>query len=248
MKDSKKCVAVVLAAGKGKRMKSDTLKQYLLLKGRPLLYYCLKTFQDSFVDEIVLVTGSEEIEYCRKEIVEKYGFFKVTAIVPGGKERYHSVAAGLMAVDSADYVFIHDGARPFVTLEILDKLFEDVCEFGSAICAVRVKDTIKIADDQGFAITTPNRHSLWQMQTPQTFDFAIIRDAYEKLIASEVRILSQGIDVTDDAMVLETFTNRKIRLTEGDYHNIKMTTPEDLEIGEVFLKDDGCFENNRQIF
>lgn len=239
MKNDRKCVAVVLAAGKGKRMNSDTLKQYMLLKGKPVLYYSLKTFQESFVDEVVLVTGNDEIEYCRKEIVDKYSFTKVSAIVPGGKERYHSVAAGLMAIDSADYVFIHDGARPFVTLEILDKLFDDVCEHGSAICAVHVKDTIKIADDQGFAITTPNRHSLWQMQTPQTFEFAIIRDAYEKLIASEVRILSQGIDVTDDAMVLETFTNKKIRLTEGDYHNIKITTPEDLEIGEVFLSDDG---------
>ena len=239
MKNDRKCVAVILAAGKGKRMNSDTLKQYMLLKGKPVLYYSLNTFQESFVDEVVLVTGNDEIEYCRKEIVDKYSFTKVSAIVPGGKERYHSVAAGLMAIDSADYVFIHDGARPFVTLEILDKLFDDVCEHGSAICAVHVKDTIKIADDQGFAITTPNRHSLWQMQTPQTFEFAIIRDAYEKLIASEVRILSQGIDVTDDAMVLETFTNKKIRLTEGDYHNIKITTPEDLEIGEVFLSDDG---------
>lgn len=235
MRDGKKCVAIVLAAGKGKRMNSDTLKQYMLLKGRPLLYYCLKTFEDSFVDEVVLVTFTEEIEYCRKEIVEKYGLSKVNKIVTGGKERYHSVAAGLNAIEDADYVFIHDGARPFVTEDILEKLFRDACEFGSAICAVRVKDTIKIADDQGFAITTPNRHSLWQMQTPQTFEFAVIKEAYRNLIDSEVRILSQGIEVTDDAMVLETFTNRKIRLTEGDYHNIKITTPEDLEIGEVFL-------------
>lgn len=236
LKDDKRCVAVVLAAGRGKRMKSDTLKQYMLLKGKPLLYYCLKTFQDSFVDEVVLVTVPEEIEYCKKEIVEKYSFSKVSAVVAGGKERYHSVAAGLEAIDFADYVFIHDGARPFVTLEVLDSLYSDVCEFGSAICAVRVKDTIKIADNQGFAITTPNRSSLWQMQTPQTFEFPIIKEAYRNLIDSEVRILSQGIDVTDDAMVLETFTNRKIRLTEGDYHNIKITTPEDLEIGEVFLQ------------
>lgn len=235
MRDGKKCVAIVLAAGKGKRMNSDTLKQYMLLKGKPLLYYCLKTFEDSFVDEVVLVTFAEEIEYCRKEIVEKYGLSKVNKIVTGGKERYHSVAAGLNAIEDADYVFIHDGARPFVTEDILEKLFRDACEFGSAICAVRVKDTIKIADDQGFAITTPNRHSLWQMQTPQTFEFAVIKEAYRNLIDSEVRILSQGIEVTDDAMVLETFTNRKIRLTEGDYHNIKITTPEDLEIGEVFL-------------
>lgn len=235
MRDGKKCVAIVLAAGKGKRMNSDTLKQYMLLKGKPLLYYCLKTFEDSFVDEVVLVTFTEEIEYCRKEIVEKYGLSKVNKIVTGGKERYHSVAAGLNAIEDADYVFIHDGARPFVTEDILEKLFRDACEFGSAICAVRVKDTIKIADDQGFAITTPNRHSLWQMQTPQTFEFAVIKEAYRNLIDSEVRILSQGIEVTDDAMVLETFTNRKIRLTEGDYHNIKITTPEDLEIGEVFL-------------
>ena len=147
--------AIVLAAGRGSRMKSKIQKQYLLLKGKPVLYYSLKAFEESFIDEIILVTGEEEIEYCRKEIVEKYGFTKVSHIVTGGKERYHSVFCGLQALTDCDYVFIHDGARPFVTEQILERAYETVQKEHACVVGMPVKDTIKLADENGFAKETP---------------------------------------------------------------------------------------------
>ena len=114
-----KCTGIILAAGVGKRMESDVPKQFMLLEGKPLLYYSLKTFQDSFIQDIILVCGKDEIEYCREEIVDKYGFSKVRKIVAGGKERFHSVYQGLKAIEECDYVFIHDGARPFVEQRML---------------------------------------------------------------------------------------------------------------------------------
>ena len=119
-KKNYRCGAVVLAAGSGKRMGGSTKKQYLLMGGKPVLYYSLKAFEDSFIDEIVLVTGAEDISYCQQELVEKYGFTKVSRVTEGGKERYHSVACGLTALSNCDYIFIHDGARPFVTGGILE--------------------------------------------------------------------------------------------------------------------------------
>ena len=116
----KKCTAIVLAAGQGKRMNSSIQKQFLEIKGYPVLYYSLKCFQDSpLIGEIVLVTSENAVSYCRSEIVKKYGFSKVTGIIAGGKERYDSVYAGLLACGECEYVFIHDGARPFISEEIL---------------------------------------------------------------------------------------------------------------------------------
>ena len=161
--------AIVLAAGSGKRMNSAIQKQYLLLAGKPVLYYSLKAFEESSVSAIVLVTGAGEEDYCRKEIVAPYGFTKVSAIVPGGKERYHSVFAGLKAADGADYVMIHDGARPFVDADMILRSMETVKQFGACVVGMPVKDTIKVVDDDHFAIETPARQCLWQAQTPQTF-------------------------------------------------------------------------------
>ena len=116
-----------LAAGQGKRMQSKVHKQYLLLQDKPVLFYALKAFEDSFIDDIVLVVGKDEEEYCRKEIIDKYGFKKVRAIIEGGKERYHSVAYGIKAIQwECNYIFIHDGARPFISREILNRVFEQV--------------------------------------------------------------------------------------------------------------------------
>ena len=173
-----KSVSSVLAAGKGSRMKSDIQKQYLLIKDRPVLYYSLKAFEDSFIDEIVLVTGAEEISYCRDEIVKKYAFTKVTKIVAGGKERYHSVYAGLQAIEDCDYVFIHDGARPFVTEQILTRAYETVKKEHACVVGMPVKDTIKLADESGYAADTPRRDLLWIVQTPQVFSFSLIKEAY----------------------------------------------------------------------
>ena len=224
-----KNVAIVLAAGQGKRMNSKVQKQFLLIKEKPVLYYTLNAFEtSSLISEIVLVTGKEEIEYCRQEIEEKYGFQKVCKIVAGGKERYHSVYHGIQAIDEADYVFIHDGARPFVDGETIERVCDAVKEYQACVVGMPVKDTIKISDEEGFAAQTPDRRKVWQVQTPQTFEYHLIKEAYEKLIVEE----PEGI--TDDAMVVETMTNHKVKLVEGSYRNIKITTPEDLDIATIF--------------
>lgn len=238
MSGREQTTAIVLAAGRGKRMQSDIRKQYLLLKGKPLLYYALKTFQDSFIDEIVLVTSAGEEAYCKREIVERYGFTKVVSIVTGGEERYHSVANGLAAVNEEGYVFIHDGARPFVNEVILRRAYDAVKEYKACVVGVPVKDTIKVADENRFAIQTPNRENLWQIQTPQVFTTELAKEAYSRLIVGEKEIRKRGINVTDDAMVVETLMKHPVKLVEGTYENIKITTPEDLRIAEVFLTED----------
>ena len=225
----KKNVAVVLAAGQGKRMNSKVQKQFLLIKEKPVLYYTLRAFENSeLITDVILVTGKDEIEYCQKEIVEKYGFEKVRKIVAGGKERYHSVHNGIQAIDEAEYVFIHDGARPFVNNEMIARAYDAVAVHKACVVGMPVKDTIKIADEEGFAAQTPDRKKVWQVQTPQTFEYHLIKEAYEKLMIEE----PEGI--TDDAMVVETMTNYKVKLVEGSYRNIKITTPEDLDIATIF--------------
>lgn len=227
-----KNVAIILAAGQGKRMNSTIQKQYLLIKGYPVLYYAIKAFEESFVDDIILVTGAEEIEYCRKEIVERYGFKKVRKIVAGGKERYHSVYAGLQAAENADYVFIHDGARPFVTKEIIKRTLEGAKDHSACVAGMPVKDTVKIVDKNGLVEVTPDRNKVWLMQTPQTFLYDLIFDAYKKLI--EMERDGHSMSVTDDAMVLELITGKQTKVVEGSYENIKITTPSDLQIAESF--------------
>lgn len=224
-----KNVAIVLAAGQGKRMKSKVQKQFLLIQEKPVLYYTINAFETSpLISDIILVTGKDEIKYCQQEIIEKYGFMKVRKIVAGGKERYHSVHNGLQAVDEADYVLIHDGARPFVDDEIIERVCNEVKTHKACVVGMPVKDTIKIADEEGFAAQTPDRRKVWQVQTPQSFEYHLIKDAYERLLLEE----PEGI--TDDAMVVETMTNHKVKLVEGSYRNIKITTPEDLDIAAIF--------------
>jgi 2-C-methyl-D-erythritol 4-phosphate cytidylyltransferase len=230
-KNRKKCSAIILAAGVGKRMNSRIPKQFMELGGKPVLYYALKAFQDSFMEELVLVTGAEEIEFCKKEIVEKYGFHKVKAVVAGGKERYHSVYEGLKAVEDADYVFIHDGARPFVESDMLERAYEEVEENSACVIAVKAKDTVKIANKDGFVQTTPDRSLVWQVQTPQVFAYEKIKEAYEIVLQRE------DINITDDAMVYEAVYAKAVKLVEGSYKNIKITTPEDMEIANVFLEN-----------
>lgn len=225
-----KHVAIVLAGGKGSRMNSDIPKQYMQLMGKPVLYYSLKAFQESDIDEIVLVVGKGEIDSCRADIVDAYGFTKIANIVEGGSERYYSVLNGLRAIKECDYVYIHDGARPCISLDVIKRCMEDVVQYKACIAAVPVKDTIKIADTDGYAAQTPDRNHLWQIQTPQCFAYDIVRAAYEDMAADE----SRG-NITDDAMVVEKYTNAKVKLTMASYKNIKITTPEDIAIAEIFL-------------
>lgn len=225
-----KNTAIVLAAGQGKRMKSKIQKQFIELKGKPVLYYSLRCFQDSpLIQDIILVTGAESVEYCRQEIVEKYGLTKVSRIVPGGKERYDSVYEGLKACEDTDYVLIHDGARPFITGEILSSGLKNAGETGAAVVGMPSKDTVKIADKEGNVSNTPDRSSVWIVQTPQIFQYSLVYECYKSIREKNV----QGI--TDDAMVVEHESDVKIRLSEGSYKNIKITTPEDLPVAEAFL-------------
>jgi len=234
-KTGAKTAAVVLAAGQGKRMHSAVAKQFLLLNGKPLIYYSLKAFEESSVDAVILVTGKDEISYCEKEIVEKYGFSKVARVVAGGKERYDSVHEGLLALsgilDGAGIVLIHDGARPMLTQEIIDRTTEAAVRYKACTAAMPVKDTIKVSDAEGFAAMTPDRSTLWQIQTPQAFSYGLITGAYEKLFSAE----SLQAGITDDAMIVETLTSVRVKLVEGSYENIKVTTPEDMMIAERFL-------------
>ena len=223
--------AVVLAGGSGSRMNTKTAKQYLLLNGKPLIYYALRQFQDSAVEKIVLVVAAGQEDYCRNEIVDRYGFTKVCAIVPGGSERYLSVHAGLKALTGADYVLIHDGARPCVDQDILKRTMEAVAQYEACVAGMPVKDTIKIVDEHRMAWKTPDRRMLWQVQTPQAFSYDLIRRAYDSVVASGEQT------VTDDAQVLELALGRTSRLIEGSYRNIKVTTPEDLDVAQIFLKN-----------
>lgn len=226
-----KCVAVVLAAGKGKRMGSDVPKQYIELDHKPVVYYSLNIFQKSeVIDEIILVTGKDEIEYCRTNIVFKYGLSKVTNIIEGGKERYNSVAKALERICECDFVFIHDGARPFIEEEIISKLYQVVMEHKACVVGVKTKDTVKIANQDGWIANTPDRNLLWNVQTPQVFEYRLIKAAYEKLIKNGCE------NVTDDAMVVENMLQQKVKLVEGNDHNIKVTTPFDLLIANAFIR------------
>ena len=228
--EKQKYTAIVLAAGSGKRMNSKVHKQYLIIQDRPVLYYSLKAFEDSAVDEIVLVVGKGEEKFCRKEIVDKYGISKVKAIVEGGKERYHSVFEGLKQTSDADYVLIHDGARPFVNQDIIRRCMQEVQKYQACVVGMPVKDTFKIADEEGYAKQTPDRKNVWMIQTPQTFSYALIYEAYEEMLKTE------DTAITDDAMVLERIKGKKSKLIEGSYRNIKITTPEDLLIANVYLQ------------
>lgn len=230
-----KTAAIVLAAGSGSRMRSTTKKQYMLIQDKPVLYYSLKAFQESFVDEVILVTSAEDISFCNEEIIQKYGFTKVHHIVAGGKERYHSVYAGIEQLQDCEIVFIHDGARPMLSSEMLERLYQDVKKTGACVAGMPAKDTIKIANEEGNIAMTPDRNLVWTIQTPQVFSYELIHRAYEELIASEENLRNQGIHITDDAMVVEHFLKYPVHLVEGSYENIKITTPEDLAIAQQFL-------------
>lgn len=228
--------AIVLAGGQGRRMNSQIRKQYLELEGKPLIYHALAAFESSCVQKVILVTGAGETEYCRKQIVERYGFSRVAAVVEGGKERYDSVYSGLCALErlgGCSHVLIHDGARPLVDKEIIRRAADGAVDFGACVAGMPVKDTIKETDETQYGVRTPRRDLLWAVQTPQAFEWKLIWNAYSQLMTQPE--LQEGI--TDDAMVLETVTGRKSKLIPGSYSNIKVTTPEDMIIAEAFLKE-----------
>jgi 2-C-methyl-D-erythritol 4-phosphate cytidylyltransferase len=241
-------IAIVLSAGSGKRMHSDVKKQYMMLCERELISYSLDVFEKSdIITDVILVVSAEDIEYCRENIVKKYGFSKVRSIIPGGRERYHSVMAGLDEIerlkdageivsDGRDFVYIHDGARPFITHDMIARLHDEVTVSEACVAAVRSKDTVKIANSADYVVSTPNRDLTWIIQTPQVFEYALVKEAYDILKEEECGLPCQGITVTDDAMVVETWSKHRVKLIEGSYSNIKITTPEDMILGEAIIK------------
>lgn len=238
-----KITAIILAAGQGKRMNSPVAKQFLTLRDKPVLYYSLKAFEESSVDDIILVMGTGQVEYCKENIVEPYHFTKVSQVIEGGRERYDSVFLALESIGQTGYVLIHDGARPFITAELIEKVIMQMKEYRACIVGTPVKETIKVVDSEGFIVSSPDRTTLWSAQTPQAFEYESIRKAYD--LFDKVKDKS-GTAVTDDAMVYEMFIKQPVKMIPGDYHNIKITTPEDFILAEILMKDI-LYENNKKI-
>lgn len=220
---------VIVAAGTGSRMNMGINKQFIKLEEKEIIAYTIEKFyNNSNIEDIVVVVKEDESEFFKKEILDKYNF-KNIKIAYGGKERQDSVYNGLKSLDKkCDIVLIHDGARPFVSDKIIDNCIEEVKEHKAIVVGVPVKDTIKIIDNDKNIVDTPNRSVLWAVQTPQTFDYNILIDAYKDAFKS-------GFYGTDDAMLVERI-GYKVKMVEGSYNNIKITTQEDLSVGSQILK------------
>ncbi|WP_138496076.1 2-C-methyl-D-erythritol 4-phosphate cytidylyltransferase [Paenibacillus pinistramenti] len=211
---------VIVAAGRGTRMGTSESKQYLHLDGKPIIVHTLEVFQkEPLVSEIVLVTGQQDIDRCR-QWVDSFGLSKVTRVISGGAERQDSVYKGLQEL-TAEWVLVHDGVRPFVSGALIRSCFEGALDSGASVLAVPVKDTVKVADAEGYVSATPDRRSLWAIQTPQAFRRSELMRAHEQAKAD-------GFTGTDDSMLAERL-GMKVKLVDGDYSNIKITTPEDLD-------------------
>ncbi|KNH18672.1 MAG: 2-C-methyl-D-erythritol 4-phosphate cytidylyltransferase [Priestia megaterium] len=217
---------IVLAAGQGKRMKAGRNKQFLTIQNVPLIIHTLQKFeQDPWCSGIVLVVNEKEVEIFEELLIE-YPIQKVQSLTVGGDERQHSVYNGLKSLKQAQMVLIHDGARPFVQHNTIHELVEKAASDKAAVLAVPVKDTIKRVE-QGTVIETVERSSLWAIQTPQAFLFDVVMDAHEKAKTNEYL-------GTDDASLVEK-AGQKVSIVEGNYDNIKLTTPEDLLYAEAIL-------------
>lgn len=224
------CTAIIMAGGKGSRMGSEISKQFLCIDGKEILAYTIDVFEQcKKIQEIIVVSGQGDM-HKTKALVQKYGFQKISQFVVGGKERQDSVRNGLSKVShQTEIVLVQDGVRPFVTEDMIERSIQGAMEYGSCIMGMPVKDTIKVCSPNGMAVETPDRCSLWQIQTPQTFQRDLLVQAYEKANAA-------GFLGTDDASVAE-FAGCKVKVVEGSYRNIKITTAEDLLIAEAFKKE-----------
>ena len=221
---------VIVSAGKGSRMKSDLNKQFLKIGNKEVIAHTIdKFYNNENIDEIIIVIREDEKEFFQENIINKYGY-KNIKIAFGGKERQDSVYNGLKEVDEkSKIVLIHDGARPFLTNEIIKKSIECAKEYNCAIVGVPVKDTIKIVNEKNDVCDTPNRSTLWSIQTTQVFNYSLIMKAHKKAKDDEY----YG---TDDSMLME-YLGYNVKVVEGSYNNIKITTPEDLKIAEEILRE-----------
>jgi 2-C-methyl-D-erythritol 4-phosphate cytidylyltransferase len=222
--------AVIVSAGKGHRFMEGRKKQFHFLSGKPILAHTLDKFEACpLIRSILLVVGQEDMDFCLNEVIEKYKFQKVSQIVPGGKRRQESVKNGIDALPKdTDIVAIHDGVRPFVTKAMIEDSIHSAIRYGAVVLAMPVKDTIKMSNPDGTVLKTLDRESLWQVQTPQTFQINIIKEAF-------YRATEDGIIGTDDASLVERI-GAKVHILPGSYTNIKITTPEDLLLANLFAK------------
>ncbi|MDD3840726.1 MAG: 2-C-methyl-D-erythritol 4-phosphate cytidylyltransferase [Clostridia bacterium] len=222
--------AVIVAAGRGQRMNTPLRKQFINLEGMPVLARTIEVFQScEYIDNIVLAINIEDINYCKYDIVNTYGFTKVRAVVEGGETRTDSVYNCLKALKrDTDYVVIHDGVRPLVTDKIILDTLVCAVEYGCAVTGMPVKDTIKVVDGDNVISNTPDRQKLWAVHTPQIFRYDIITDCYNKAYSSK-------IIGTDDAFLAETF-GYPVKMVEGSYDNIKITTEEDIAYCESVIR------------
>ena len=219
--------AIVLAGGRGKRMNYHKSKQFIEIKGKPVLVYTLEKFiYNKSIDEVILVLPEDEVDYCKKEVLQRYSL-KVDRIVIGGKERQDSVFNALEAMEKADIVSIHDGARPFISEKIIEEGIKYANIYGAAAPGVTPKDTIKIKNEDNISVDTPDRNTLVAVQTPQCFK-------YDEIYQCHRKIKEENAIVTDDTSVVERY-GHKVYLYEGDYTNIKITTPEDLILAERLI-------------
>lgn len=220
---------VIVSAGRGSRMKADINKQFLKIGDKEVIAHTIDKFYNSEnIGEIIIVVREDEKEFFQENVIDKYGY-KNIKIAFGGKERQDSVYNGLKALDkNCEIVLIHDGARPFVTDEIIEKSIECAQKYNCAIVGVPVKDTIKIVNENNDVCDTPSRNKLWSIQTPQVFDYSLIMKAHEKAKVDKY----YG---TDDSMLME-YLGYNVKVVEGSYNNIKITTPEDLKIAEEILR------------
>ena len=219
--------AVVLAAGKGRRMGGPFHKQYMELAGRPILAHTLASFDAApSVDALILVSMEEE--YIKKEILNRYPVGKAVFFVEGGEERQESVWNAICSIKGGEIAVIHDGVRPLTTVEVIEKCIAAARRYGASAAGMPVKDTIKETDENGFSVHTPDRSRLWLIQTPQAFRLPLLLEAHRK--AREDQYLG-----TDDSSLVERL-GHPVKLVEGGYSNIKITTPEDLEIAAQYLR------------
>jgi len=231
-----KTAAIIPAAGAGKRIKSNIKKPYLILDNKPILVHTIQAIiRPGLVDSIVVVVAPGDRQYCIEKIIKPYNFQTHIDLVEGGKTRQESVFNGLQLVSKdCDIVLIHDSVRPFVDSELIERLLTAAEQFGAATAAVPVKDTIKIADEDGFVLDTPARKNLWATQTPQTFRYEIIKKAYQKVKNMSSDEVKDTTKATDDAALVEQL-GYKVKIIKGNYQNIKITTPEDLEFARFLI-------------
>ena len=224
------CAAVIVAAGKGKRMGTEISKQFLPLRGKEILAHTVEKFEHAEnIRDIVLVTGQDSLQDVQ-DMAQEYGWQKIISVVAGGKERQDSVWNGLLAIsEDTEIVLIHDGVRPFVTEDILNLSIETAVEMGGCVAGVPAKDTIKVCNSENISVDTPDRSTLWQIQTPQTFQ-------KERIVKAYKQAKDAGFIGTDDASLAE-YSGYPVKVIMGSYSNIKITTQEDLLIGEAFLKE-----------